>query len=270
VPLGRGTAAGIALLLAAAAAAPAQAQDKAADDPAFALKATLHTHLAYIETGDKRIDDVSLAGLRGLTLVLNRRTAVEAEEPMAVDVEHDELAFFPLLYWPIVTGQPPLSAGAIDRINFFLRNGGTILFDTRDTDTAEIDPRGGEGQRRLQELARGLQIPPLIPVPPEHVLTKAFYLMQNFPGRYSGGTLWVEAKDSGNDEVSSVIVGSNDYAAAWAVDRNGRPMFATSPGGELQREQAFRFGVNLVMYALTGNYKTDQVHVPSILERLGQ
>jgi hypothetical protein len=267
--LGRGTAALLALFLIAA-SSPAWAQDPAGDDPAFALKATLQTHLAYVTTGDRQVDDVSLAGLRGLTLVLNRRTAVEAEEPMAVDVEHDELAFFPLLYWPIVAGQPPLSPDAVARINFYLRNGGTILFDTRDTDSAEIDPRGGEGQRRLQQMARGLDIPQLIPVPPEHVLTKAFYLMQGFPGRFAGGTLWVEAKDSANDEVSSVIVGSNDYAAAWAVDRNGRPMFATSPGGELQREQAFRFGVNLMMYALTGNYKTDQVHVPSILERLGQ
>jgi hypothetical protein len=33
---------------------------------------------------------------------------------------------------------------------------------------------------------------------------------------------------------------------------------------------AFRFGVNLVMYALTGNYKSDQVHAPEVLRRLGQ
>ena len=36
-----------------------------------------------------------------------------------------------------------------------------------------------------------------------------------------------------------------------------------------QREMAFRFGVNLVMYVLTGSYKSDQVHVPALLERLG-
>ena len=45
---------------------------------------------------------------------------------------------------------------------------------------------------------------------------------------------------------------------------------ACVPGGERQRELAMRFGVNLVMYVLTGNYKSDQVHVPAILERLGQ
>jgi len=70
--------------------------------------------------------------------------------------------------------------------------------------------------------------------------------------------------------VSRVIIGGHDWASAWAVDNAGRPMFPVVPGGERQREMAYRFGVNLVMYTLTGNYKSDQVHVPAILERLGQ
>jgi hypothetical protein len=111
----------------------------------------------------------------------------------------------------------------------------------------------------------------LVPVPPDHVLTKAFELIQDFPGRWTGGQLWVEEHDGRvNDGVSSIIVGGNDWAAAWATDDAGRPLYAVVPGGEMQREMAYRFGVNLVMYALTGNYKADQVHVPAILERLGQ
>src|SRR5262249_7702839 len=78
------------------------------------------------------------------------------------------------------------------------------------------------------------------------------------------------AEDRVNDGVATVIIGSNDYAAAWAVDNQGRALHAAVPGGEQQREMAYRFGINLVMYALTGNYKSDQVHVPAILERLGQ
>ncbi len=73
-----------------------------------------------------------------------------------------------------------------------------------------------------------------------------------------------------NDGVSSVVIGSNDWAGAWAIDDDGQPLFPVVPGGERQREMAYRFGVNWVMYALTGNYKTDQVHVPAIMERLGQ
>ncbi|NQV82063.1 MAG: DUF4159 domain-containing protein, partial [Alphaproteobacteria bacterium] len=129
----------------------------------------------------------------------------------------------------------------------------------------------GPGVRRLREVLRKLDMPPLAPVPEDHVLTKAFYLMSDFPGRYSGGAVWVEREIGGaNDGVSSVIVGSNDWAAAWAIDDEGRYLASPVPGGNQQREMAYRFGVNLVMYAFTGNYKADQVHIPAILERLGQ
>jgi hypothetical protein len=189
-------------------------------------------------------------------------------EPVGLDVERDELAFFPLLYWPISNVQPPLSDQAKTRINSYMRNGGSILFDTRDQ---QYSIGVGEGTQKLRELVDGLDIPALIPVPGNHVLTKSFYLLRDFPGRWDGGALWVEQPDERvNDGVSSVIVGSNDYAAAWAVDNRGRPLYPVIPGGDRQRELARRFGVNLVMYALTGNYKADQVHVDAILERLGQ
>ena len=248
--------------------AQAQAGSQASDD--FAVKATSGFHLAYVRTGVPGVDAEAQAGLTGLSEILNRRTAVDAGAPMAVDIEHDELVFFPLLYWPVVPGEPPPSAQAIERINKFLATGGTILFDTQDQGESTAFS-ADETQRRLQQIAAGLEVPTLMPVPPEHVLTKSFYLLQDFPGRWAGGRLWVEpATDTVNDGVASVIVGSNDYAGAWAVDNNDRALHAAVPGGEQQRELAYRFGVNLVMYALTGNYKNDQVHVPAILERLGQ
>jgi hypothetical protein len=251
------------------AAAPAQA---AAEDDSFMLQATSEIRLAYIKTGIPSLDEVSRAGLAGLTNLLNRRTAVEAAEPMAVDPEQDELIFFPLIYWPISADQPSLSPRAIERLNRFIATGGTIFFDTRDQGEGGATGNfAGAATQRLRQLVGGLNIPPLAPIPPDHVLTKSFYLMQDFPGRWSGGQLWVEpTEDRVNDGVATVIIGSNDYAGAWAVDDEGRSLYAVVPGGEPQREQAFRFGVNLVMYALTGNYKSDQVHVPAILERLGQ
>jgi hypothetical protein len=244
----------------------AHAQSLAPEGPdGFALAATTATKLAYVRTGDAELDHLSEAGLYGLSLVLNRRTAAEELAPLGVDLEKDELAFFPLLYWPVDPSQRALSEQAIRKLNDYMKNGGMVLFDTRD------QASGGQGLKRLRELARGLDIPPLVPVPPDHVLTKAFYLIQDFPGRYAGGQLWVELNEGRvNDGVSSVVLGGNDWAGAWATDEAGRPLNAVVPGGEQQREAAYRFGINLVMYALTGNYKADQVHVPAILERLGQ
>jgi Domain of unknown function (DUF4159)/Aerotolerance regulator N-terminal len=243
---------------------------RAAGDDDWSIRATGEFHLAFIRTGLADVDDEARAGLAGLADILNRRTAIETAQPMDVDLESDELVFFPLLYWVVADGQHLPSAKAIDKLNRYLATGGTILFDTRDQG-ARTGLTAYETQQWLQRLVAGLNIPPLEPLPPDHVLTKAFYLMQDFPGRWTGGRLWIQpAEGKVNDGVAAIIVGSNDYAGAWAIDQNGRPLHAVVPGGEQQREMAYRFGVNLVMYTLTGNYKTDQVHVPAILERLGQ
>jgi hypothetical protein len=242
-------------------------------DDEFVVRATSELRLAYVRTGDAAVDAESRAGMTGLAQLLDRRTAVETAEPMAVDIEHDELIFFPLLYWPVTGVQATPSPQAVERINRYLETGGTILFDTRDSGESTPGAFGSAPQsaERLKALVGGVKIPALVPVPPDHVLTKSFYLLHEFPGRWNSGQVWVEPpEDRVNDGVSSVIVGGNDWAAAWAVDSDGRPEFAVVPGGEQQREMAYRFGVNLVMYVLTGNYKSDQVHVPAILERLGQ
>jgi hypothetical protein len=243
-----------------------------ADDD-FVVRATSELRLAYVRTGDDAVDAESRDGLLGLNQILARRTAVETAEPMAVDIENDELIFFPLLYWPVTGQQAQPSPRAVERINRYLSTGGTILFDTRDSAESTPGPfgNGAQSAERLKALVGGVKIPPLVPVPPDHVLTKSFYLMHEFPGRWNSGQVWVEpAEDRVNDGVSGVIVGGNDWAGAWAIDSAERPEFACVPAGEQQREMAYRFGVNLVMYVLTGNYKSDQVHVPAILERLGQ
>ncbi|RKF16132.1 DUF4159 domain-containing protein [Roseovarius spongiae] len=270
--------AGAALILAAALTLP---QPGAAQESPEALADELT--LAHVITGDAQLDDMAKAGLRGLTQTLFFRTSVEPAEPVGVNLETDELAFFPLLYWPISPDQPTPSAEAYVKLNRYLRTGGMILFDTRDADVAGFGAASPNGAR-LQRLAAPLDIPPLEPVPRDHVLTRAFYLLQDFPGRYAGQPVWVEAAPPDaeqvegmpfrnlNDGVTPVVIGGNDWAAAWAVDRRGAPMFPVGRGnaGERQRELAYRFGVNLVMHVLTGNYKSDQVHVPALLDRLGQ
>jgi len=227
------------------------------------------TRLAYVVTGTSAVDDVSRAGLVGLTDFVNRRSAANLGEPVGVRPGEDDLSFFPLLYWPMTPDQPNPDAAAVAALNDFMRQGGIILLDTRDAGSGQGMNPGGEQQ--LRRLTRGLSIPPLAPVPADHVLARAFYLLTDFPGRYVGGQVWVQRdQDRANDSVSPVIIGGHDWAAAWAVDAQGRNPYATVPGGARQRLLAYRFGLNLVMYALTGNYKGDQVHVPVLLERLGQ
>jgi hypothetical protein len=234
-------------------------------DDNVALLATLTTRFAYVSSGVAEIDDISRAGMTGLGTILTRRTAVDPGPPVEVDPEHDELAFYPLIYWPIAPQGPRISYTAIQRVNTYLKNGGTVVFDTREGEGSQ----NGPAALRLRDILRQLNLAPLAPIPDNHVLTKAFYLLSEFPGRWTGAPVWVELGDDRvNDGVSSVVIGANDWASAWALDQNGRPMFAAVPGGEAQRETAIRFGVNLVMYALAGNYKADQVHVEAILDRL--
>ena len=258
----------------AGAPGPVRAQAQAGDDAEiFALKAVQETRLAYVRTGDRALDSISRSGMVGLSEALKLRTAVEPGEPMGVNIEHDELAFFPLLYWAVSPAGRPLSDRTVEKLNDYLRRGGTILFDTREQGSFSYDLFGGGGAAaaRLRRILGALDIPALIPVPKDHVLTKSFYLLQEFPGRWTGGAVWVERRGGRhNDGVSTVIIGANDWAGAWAVDLAGSPMLPVVPGAERQREMAYRFGINWVMYALTGNYKSDQVHVPAIIERLGQ
>jgi hypothetical protein len=237
-------------------AAPASALETN-PDPAVA------TRLGYILTGDSQVDGVARAGLEGLSEYVNRRTAATLVEPDGVTPGKTDLS------WPITADEAPLGSAEAAALNDYLSRGGIILIDTRDSGSGAGFAPGTE--TALQRVARGLVIPALAPLTTEHVLARAFYLLSDFPGRYTGDTVWVQRdQDRTNDSVSPVIVGGNDWAAAWAVDSEGRNPYAVIPGGARQRTLAYRFGVNLVMYALTGNYKGDQVHVPAILQRLGQ
>ena len=246
-------------------------QDGRADDNSD-VKATTETHLAFVKTGDAEIDQTSEQGLKGLGLIMADRTSAALGAPIGVNVETDELVFYPVLYWPVNEVAQPPNENGLARIDAYMKNGGTIVFDTRDAGT-DFGSGSGNGDALKRILAK-LDVPALEPVPEGHALTKSFYLLKDWPGRYEGGVLWVEAKNGENpaksDGVSGIIIGSNDYAAAWALDENAVPLNAIVGGSDRQREYAFRVGVNIVMYALTGNYKTDQVHVPALLERLGQ
>ena len=259
---------------------PASAQDAKPGD-AQAVEAISLTRLAYVVTGDPAVDSISRAGLEGLSRFLVEKTALEPGDPAGVDLDQDELSFYPIIYWPVDANAAMPSESAIAHIDEYMKEGGTVLFDTRDQFATGIDATGASpATERLRDILAHLNVPPLEPVPQDHVLTKSFYILPEFPGRFNGSPLWVEASlDAENTEnrpvrrgdgVTPIMITANDFAGAWAVDQNGDPMLPTVPSDPMQRVYAYRSGVNIVMYMLTGNYKSDQVHVPALLERLGQ
>ena len=247
---------------------------------ANAFEASLSTRLAYVVTGISEVDEISRRGLIGLTRYISSRTSLEPGAPVGVDITNDELSFFPLIYWPIDPDAKIPDAKSMARIDAFMKKGGSVIFDTKDALSGGF---GGttvsKATQRLRQILASLDIPPLERIPSDHVLTKAFYLLSVFPGRFNGDVMWVEASEPTSnserpvrigDGVSSIMITSNDLAGAWAIDDEGRPLLPTVPSSPLLRTYAFRVGVNLAMYTLTGNYKSDQVHIPALLERLGQ
>jgi len=255
------------------------------------------THLAYVKTGNRDLDALSQSGLEALSQFINARTTIELGEVVPIDLAQDELGFYPLLYWPVDAEAEPVSPQALAHLGAYMRLGGTVLFDTRDQLESGLDLEGAAtaNKAHLRRLLADLDIPPLEPAPIDHVVARSFYIMPDFPGRYRGSPLWLEALPSqtrqdenagwldyppipdlvspivrSGDGVSPILITANDFIGAWAQTANDDWFYPTVPNEPLQRLWAFRGGLNIIMYLLSGNYKADQVHAPELLRRLGE
>lgn len=154
-----------------------------------------------------------------------------------------------MLYWPL-TENVKLSAAAQSKLQDYLARGGMLWLDVTS------DP---EHNLTLREA--GFALPMLQPVTADHALMRTFYLLQECPGRTTTSELWTERDVAARpDNVPTLFIGARDWASAWA---------ANNPA-DRQSEMAMRCGVNLVLYALTGNYKMDQIHVGTIMKRSNQ
>ncbi|MDW7711658.1 MAG: DUF4159 domain-containing protein [Deferrisomatales bacterium] len=191
---------------------------------------------------------------------LRRRTSVETgPRRRLVDVGSPDLFSLPFLYVAGRGGFPSLGGHGEAWLRRYLEHGGFVLFDDA---TGVAD--SGFARGAAETLGRVFPGRGLAPLPGDHTVFQSFYLLRDVPGRKL-----VRPFLYGMDleDLSPAILCPNDLGGAFDGDPLGGYTHPCTPGGERQREMTFRLGVNLVLYALTGNYKKDQVHIPFILKR---
>lgn len=225
---------------------------------------TTQTHLAYIVTPDAAQNRISMKGLSTLTETLRARTAIRMGDPKGLDLPRDDISLYPWIYWPVFQDTAMPDTKTLEKINDYLQRGGLIVFDTQDG-SATIQPVLSQSWLRLQVILRALGTDDIRPVDERAVLLRSFYLLDRYIPGPDFGTLWIQSNtENNNDSVSSIIVSSGDWARNWSQGtgfgwENGRPD---------RSEIATRIGINITLYALTGNYKADQVHIQYIIDRM--
>ena len=204
--------------------------------------------------------DGRLSGLRRLAWELQRRTSVEVvPDARAFPLSSPKLFEYPFLYLGGEGDLPPLSAAEIENLRRYLTFGGFMLADANDGSNGSGFDRGFR-----REMARVLPRNPLASLPSSHVIFKTYFMLDSAAGRLLNRPQ-LEVCSLGRR--AAVIYSQNDLAGAWNRDEGGDYEFEVSPGGEPQRELAFRLGINVCMYALCLDYKDDAVHLPLIMNK---
>jgi len=200
--------------------------------------------------------------LRRLGWEIQKRSSIEVElEPAIVTPTSEGLHETPFMY---LTGERafelPSTAG-IEALRRYLTFGGFLVIDSAEGST------DGAYAGSVRKLISAIFPPPakafeVIPV--DHVVYKSFYLLDKPVGR-----LAIAPAMEGVIREGRLVCAyaPNDLGGAWARDDFGNFDYPCEPGGEKQRELSYRLGINLVMYALCLDYKSDQVHVPFIMKR---
>jgi hypothetical protein len=234
----------------------------------------LQTELAYIRTGDPQTDQISADGLGYLSALVAARSSAQLGAPVGVSPATDNIALYPLIYWPVLPNAVAPSGTACAALIDYMQHGGLLLIDSPggDADAAGSGAGFAPGaEAALNRATACLSLPPLEPLTTANALAHSFYIVPSFAGKFVGDPVLIAsaaARDA--DGVTPVIIGQNDWAGAWARDANGNAEQTPLPGGEDQRVIADRFGVNLVIYALTGDYKSEQSRLPAFLNSLQQ
>jgi hypothetical protein len=201
------------------------------------------------------------SGARRLAWEIDKRTSIETVQD-AVEVklsDEAQLRKYPMLLLAGDAAFPAPSDDEVARLRRHLQAGGFLVIDG-----ADPRPGGGFDQSVRALVKRVFPKQNLERLPSDHVIYKSFYLLKTPVGRvaavpYLEGVI--------HDGRVVIVYSQNDLGGAWARDNFGQWEHEVYPGGDQQREMAFRLGINLAMYALCLDYKADQVHVPFILRR---
>lgn len=201
------------------------------------------------------------SALRRLAWEIEKRTSIETLGEAAEVRLSDEnsLKKTPLLFLSGDGALPLFDDGEVARLKRHLSSGGLLVVDG-----AEAHPGGAFDQSVRALVKRLFPRGGLQKISPDHVLYKSFYLLRSPVGRVAA-VPYLEGVE--HDGRLVIVYSQNDLGGAWARDSFGQWEHEVVPGGSAQREMAFRLGINLAMYALCLDYKTDQVHVPFILRR---
>lgn len=207
--------------------------------------------LAYVATASSQVNDDAQQGLTALQDILTKKTAVHPDAVVALNIEQADLSVYNFIYWPVTPNAQPLSDNARHKVQTYINRGGVILFDTM----------GDAGNDALRRILGDINVRPLVNLDKDHTLKHSFYRVGSLAGSNDYNGVWVEAaKTQGAENVSSIIIGNNNWAGAWA----GR----TLPKDSRERELALRSGVNIFLYSMAGDFKSDPVQ--QTLEKLGK
>ncbi len=223
------------------------------------------TKLAYAKVGIDEIDSISKNGLTQISKHISSKTSAIIGNPIGLDLEINEIDYFPILYIPLVNETKNFSLKAIKKLQSFINTGGILMIDCKATYKSMFVE---DCLLLFNEQFNGLDISNFSKLTSESTLSKSFYLLNKYPGRKEEIVYVAFNNQINNDKVFSIIVGNNDWSGSWAKDSQNNYLLPLFSNDKEQRVLSMRFGINVVLYSLTGNYKSDQVHVPEILKRM--
>jgi hypothetical protein len=191
---------------------------------------------------------------------LELRTSIDAKRERAVmEISDPDLFFCPFLYMAGRYEFEPFTPKERETMGRFLTYGGFLFAE----DTVGAKGFGFDRAFR-REMRQILPHYELKRLPPDHSVSQSFYLINSFGGRQvvnpylEGITI---------DTWTPVIYSQNDLSGAWSRDKYGKWVSECVPGGDLQRNAAFRLGINIIVYSLTSDYKKDVIHHPFMKSR---